>query len=128
MNILLDTAPFLWIALGKPEISSTARELVTDSDNRVLLSAVSSWEIALKYSLGKLDLPERPETLIPAIREAYAIESLPLNEDSTLQVSKLPDLHRDPFDRILISQAIAHGLTLLTPDQKIRAYPVRTTW
>jgi len=65
---------------------------------------------------------------IPAIREAYAIESLPLDEDSTLQISKLPDLHRDPFDRILISQAIAHGLTLLTPDQRIQAYPVRTIW
>jgi len=128
VNLLLDTAPFLWIALGRKELSRSALDAVTDEDNLVYLSAVSSWEISVKYALGKLELPERPESLIPQIRAAYAIEPLPLDEDATFQVGKLPNLHRDPFDRILMSQAITHGLTLLTPDKQIQAYPIRTAW
>lgn len=128
MNLLLDTAPFLWIALGSESFSREALEAVTDENNRVYLSVVSAWEISMKHSLGKLDLPEPLDTLIPQIRDAYAIESLALQEDATFSVGKLPNLHRDPFDRMLVSQAIAHGLTLVTPDRVIRKYPVRILW
>ncbi len=128
MNVLLDTAPFLWLAADTPALSKRVREVVLDADNSIFLSAVSAWEIAVKYRLGRLPLPERPETLVPAIRDAYAIESLPLEETATLHVHRLPEYHRDPFDRMLVCQAIAHGLTLATPDDAIRRYPVPTIW
>jgi PIN domain nuclease of toxin-antitoxin system len=128
VKVLLDTATFLWAATDSPLLSSSAREAVADPDNEVRLSAVSSWEITIKHALGKLVLPKPPETLIPEIREAYEIATLPLDEESTLQVNRLPDLHRDPFDRMLICQAIVHGLILVTPDEAIRRYPVRTLW
>lgn len=128
MRILLDTAPLLWLAADAPELSAAVREAVLDLDSTVYLSSVSAWEIAVKHELGRLPLPERPEALIPAIRRAYAIESLPLEEAATLHVHRLPQVHRDPFDRMLVCQAIAHGLTLATPDEAIRRYPVPTLW
>lgn len=128
MRILLDTAPLLWLAADAPELSGPAREAVLDPDATVYLSPVSAWEIAVKHQLGRLPLPERPQTLVPAIRDAYAIESLPLQEEAVLYVDRLPDVHRDPFDRMLVCQAIAHGLTLATPDETIRGYPVSVLW
>lgn len=128
MKVLLDTATFLWAATDSPSLSRSAREAVADPDNEVRLSAVSSWEITIKHALGKLVLPKPPETLIPEIRAAYEIATLPLDEESTLQINRLPSLHRDPFDRMLICQAIVHGLILVTPDEAIRRYPVRTLW
>ena len=128
MRVLLDTAPLLWLASGAPELSPRARELVLDPDTAVFLSAVSAWEIAVKHGMGRLSLPERPEVLVPAIREAYGIDLLPLDEAATLHVHRLPKLHRDPFDRMLVCQAIAHGLTLVTPDEAICRYPVPTVW
>ncbi|MFQ5739787.1 MAG: type II toxin-antitoxin system VapC family toxin [Acidobacteriota bacterium] len=128
MRVLLDTATFLWVAIDSPQLSPTASGVVTDANNEVFLSAVSAWEIAIKHSLEKLVLPARPEGLVPEIRNTYAIESLPLDEESTFQIGRLPRLHRDPFDRMLICQAIVHGLTILTPDELIRQYPVRTLW
>lgn len=128
MRVLLDTAPFLWFAMGAPELSQRVRDLVLDEGNPVFVSAVSAWEIAVKYDLGRLALAERPETLLPAIRKAYAIEALALEEVAVLHLHRLPKLHRDPFDRMLVCQAVAHGLTLATPDDEIRRYPVPTVW
>jgi PIN domain nuclease of toxin-antitoxin system len=118
----------LWIVAGAKELSPRAREVFTDPENEVFLSAVSAWEIALKHRLGRLPLPAVPEDFVPAQREAHAIGSLPLDEEATLHVAKLPDLHRDPFDRMLVAQALVGGLVLLTPDEQIRAYPARTLW
>ena len=128
MRILLDTAPLLWLASAPERLSDTASRVILDADNKLLLSAVSAWEILLKASLGKLVLPDRPERFVPEIREFYAIESLSLDEESTLQVDRLPDIHRDPFDRMLLCQAIVHGLTVVTPDRVLHEYPVRTIW
>ena len=88
----------------------------------------SAREIAVKVALGKVRLPAPPEQLIPAERAATSIEPLAIDEESALHVSKLPALHRDPFGRLLVSQAIVHGLTVLTPDSLIAQYPARTTW
>jgi len=99
-----------------------------DPDNDVYLSAVSVWEIAVKQSLGKLPLPTSPERFIPIQRERHGIASLPLEEQAILYLSKLPLLHRDPFDRVLVCQAIQHEMTLLTPDPLITQYAVRTAW
>ena len=97
-------------------------------ENDVFLSAASAWEIAQKYSRGKLVLPEPPERCIPFEREARAIASLAIDEESTLHASRLPFHHRDPFDRLIVSQAIVHGLTILTPDPLISRYSARVIW
>lgn len=128
MRILLDTCSFLWLIGGSAELSRRAREAFAEPANEVFLSAVSAWEIALKHRLGRLPLPLPPDELVPAQRAAHGIDRLDLDETAALHVAKLPDLHRDPFDRMLVAQALAGGLVLLTPDAAIRQYPVRTVW
>ena len=108
--------------------SPAAVASIQDPSNDVLLSAVSVWEIATKYGAGRLPLPDSPDRLIPARRRTRGIESLNFDEESALQVLRLPMLHRDPFDRMLISQSIAHGLAIVTPDPAITQYPVRVIW
>lgn len=128
MRLLLDTCTFLWVVAGARELSSRAREVFSDPANDVFLSAASAWEIAVKHRLGKLPLPQAPEEFVPAQRAAHGIEPLPVDEESALHVAKLPDLHGDPFDRMLVAQALVGGLVLLTPDDPIRRYPVRAVW
>ena len=128
MNILLDTCTFLWITLDSPELSPEARDVFLNSDNEVYLSAVSAWEIAVKHSLGRLTLPEEPQWFVPIMRDQHGIQPLPLEESATLYIGKLPDFHRDPFDRMLICQAVDAGLIILTPDEQIAKYPIRTLW
>jgi PIN domain nuclease of toxin-antitoxin system len=128
VKILLDTCTFLW-AIARPEaLSSRARTLFQSPGNEVFLSAASTWEIATKHALGRLPLPAPVETLIPDLRTKYGIESLPIDEESTLQLTRLPLLHRDPFDRMLICQSIVHGMAVLTPDRLIAQYPARVLW
>lgn len=114
--------------MDSDELSSRARGLMIDPDNEVYLSAISAWEIAVKHRLGRLGLAESPERLVPRLREKHGVRELPLDEASALRVERLPDLHRDPFDRILVCQAIVDGLVILTPDEMIRRYPVVTEW
>lgn len=128
MRILLDTCTFLWIITNASELTNHARELFSEPSNEVFLSAVSTWEIAVKYALGRLPLPQSPERFIPYQREKHKIAPLPIKEESTLYMSRLPQYHKDPFDRMLVCQAIVHGFTILTPDQGICQYPVRTIW
>ena len=128
MNILLDTCAFLWLVAGSPELSENARRLFADPDNDVYLSVASAWEIIVKHNLGKLPLPDPPHEFIKNNRIRHRIETLPLDEAAVLQLSRLPEYHKDPFDRILICQAIAGSLTILTPDTHITRYPVRTEW
>jgi PIN domain nuclease of toxin-antitoxin system len=101
---------------------------VGDPSNEVLLSAVSAWEIVVKHRMGRLPLPESPERLIPTERGLRGVAALPFDEDSAMQGLRLPQLHRDPFDRMLIAQAIALGLAIVTPDPLITQYPVRVIW
>ena len=128
MRLLLDTCTFLWIAAGSNELSDRASAAYADPANEVFLSAVSAWEIAIKNALGKLPLPEAPVRYIPAVRSRHGISPLALDEEAALQLPKLPGLHRDPFDRMLVCQALASGFTILTPDREISAYPVKVAW
>ncbi len=128
MRFLLDTCAFLWIITGDEELSEQARGFFTDPGNEVYLSAVSVWEMSVKFSLGRLPLPDAPERFIPSQRERHSVAPLPLDERAALHLHKLPRHHRDPFDRMLICQAIQHGLTILTPDSLITQYAVRTAW
>ena len=128
MKLLLDTCTFLWVISDAGELSKRARELFLDEEHEVFLSAVSAWEIAQKNALGRLPLPDAPDRYIPEMRERHGIAPLPLDELATLQLHRLPELHRDPFDRMLICQAIAESMVILTPDKEIARYPIRTAW
>ena len=128
MNILLDTCSFLWLVSDSDELSPKARSLFVDPANDVFLSVASAWEIIVKHKLGKLPLPELPHDFIKTNRIRHRIEPLPLDEEAVLQLSRLPEYHKDPFDRILICQAIAGGMTILTPDNHISRYPVKVEW
>lgn len=128
MRLLLDTSTFLWAVIDAAELSGRARELFLDGDNEVYLSSVSAWEMAVKHALGRLPLPESPDRFVSRQRELHGIEALPLDEEAALHLVRLPLLHKDPFDRMLVCQAIVHGLAILTPDSLINQYPVRTLW
>jgi PIN domain nuclease of toxin-antitoxin system len=124
MRILLDTHIFLWFINGDTRLSTDIRDKICDADNEVYLSSVSIWEAIVKHQLGKLPLPELPETYLPKQRDSHEISSLALDENSVVQLAKLPPLHRDPFDRMLICQALQNGLIIATVDTAVRAYSV----
>ncbi|MCI5130829.1 MAG: type II toxin-antitoxin system VapC family toxin [Candidatus Electrothrix sp. EH2] len=128
MRILLDTCTFLWITRSASQLSDKAAKVFEAPDNAVFLSSISAWEISVKWNMGKLHLPYPPEQFIPRERKRHFIEKLHLAEEDTFSLSKLPDIHKDPFDRILICQAIENGLTILTSDRYIQQYPVKTLW
>jgi len=127
MRVLLDTCTFLWLCADSPELSATARHLILTCEE-LYLSPVAAWEIAIKQRLGNLTLPESAAEWVPLQRSSHGVDSLPLTEGAALCLTKLPELHKDPFDRMLMAQALYEGLVLLTPDPLIRAYPVRTEW
>ena len=113
----------------EPErLSEVARRVVAAPENDVFLSSVSAWEIAVTWNRGKLMLDAPAERWVPRWRDAHGIAPLSLDETSALHVTRLPDLHRDPFDRMLVSQALVHGLHIVTPDEQIASYPARTVW
>ena len=123
MKLLLDTHIFLWFVSGDKKLSLALREAISSPQNEVFLSVVSLWEMIIKYHLGHLPLPQPAEVYVPTQRRRLYIESLDIDEGSVFQVAKLPPLHRDPFDRLLVGQAIEHDLKLVTVDAAIRAYP-----
>jgi PIN domain nuclease of toxin-antitoxin system len=128
MNILLDTCTFLWIITGDKKLSVQAREIFINPENEIYLSAVSAWEISTKHSLGRLPLPEKPEHFIPTQRKRHGIKTLLLDEESALYSARLPLLHNDPFDRMLVCQAIVNSMTIMTPDDLLSKYHVKTIW
>ena len=128
MRLLLDTCTFLWLIKGSETLSLDAADAFSDPKNEVYLSAVSSWEISVKYRLGKLRLPLPPDQFIPQERKRHMILPLDLSEKDTFHLCKLPNPHKDPFDRMLVCQAIENGLTVLTPDPLIKQYPIRHFW
>ena len=128
MKLLLDTSAFLWFQADSPSLSPTARAQILDATNEVYLSAVSVWEIARKFAQGGLCLPSHPSTLIPAVRQASGIASLALTETDALAAEKLEVFHKDPFDRMLIAQALMGGLVIVTSDRAFDPYPVRVIW
>ena len=128
MKILIDTSCWLW-SLAEPErLNKKASDLISDPRQALFLSAASSWEIAIKAALGRLQLPESPEKYIPARMAAFNILGLPVEHAHALRVFALPPHHRDPFDRILIAQAQVEGMTILTADRSFESYGVRTIW
>lgn len=128
MKILIDTCVFLWLADQTHHLSSTAREILENPANTLCLHQVSAWEIQIKHSLGKLPLPHPPRIAVPQAIERLGLEYHPLDDATLYTLEKVPPLHRDPFDRLLIAHAIHEGLPLLTPDPLIQPYPIRVIW
>ena len=128
MSFLLDTCTFLWYVSASDKLAAEIVAELRKPDTDVFLSVVSVWEASVKCQLGRLSLPEEPAAYCAAQRARHAIAALPLGEAAVAHLDKLPMLHRDPFDRMLVCQAIEHGLSIVTPDPAIRAYPVRSQW
>ena len=124
MRILLDTHVFLWYISADPKLPATFRAAIQDPANEVYLSAASVWEAVIKHALGKLPLPGPPADYLPQQRDAHGIASLPVDEGAMTHLAALPPLHRDPFDRIIVAQALQHGLTIATVDPDVAAYSV----
>ena len=125
MKLLLDTHIFLWYISKDERLPAALRDAIRNLENQVFFSVVSLWETIVKYQLGKLPLPHPPETYLPEQRKKHQIASLDLDEASISHLTDLPQIHRDPFDRILICQAQEHSLILVTVDEQISQYPVQ---
>lgn len=122
MRLLLDTHLLLWAA-GEPDrLSARARTLMEDPGNDLVFSAASLWEITIKTGLGRADFQVDPHLLRRGLIE-NSYEELPITSQHALAVGQLPDVHRDPFDRILVAQATVEGVLLLTHDPLVKAYP-----
>ncbi len=128
MRLLLDTHAFLWWIADDSRLSGHARELITDNANDVYFSVASGWEIVVKAGLRRVELPDDPERFIPEQVSANAFQVLPVHLRHALKMYTLPDLHRDPFDRMLVAQAVSEELVLLSGDPQIARYPVEVVW
>jgi PIN domain nuclease of toxin-antitoxin system len=128
MRLLLDTATFLWLDTKDARLSLAALEALRTPENEIFLSSISVTEISIKSELGKLDLPDDPRIYLPSRRESYRIKPLPWTEDTALLLASLPRHHRDPFDRMLVCQALHHRLTLVTSDSAIARYQAPILW
>ncbi|MEM8830410.1 MAG: type II toxin-antitoxin system VapC family toxin [Cyanobacteria bacterium P01_G01_bin.19] len=128
MNILIDTQIFLWALTEPKRLGKKAKSLLTSKKNQLYLSAASSWEIAIKAGLGKLPLPEPPDKYITGRMASLKIAPLDVKHYHTFIIYQLPLHHRDPFDRILISSAIAENLRLMSADKQFRRYDVDLIW
>jgi PIN domain nuclease of toxin-antitoxin system len=125
---LLDTSTFLW-TVGKPEdLSKRARDAVADESATLFLSMSSIWELQIKHALGKLPLRQDAHELAERFVGTLKPTLLEISLDHIGHLYRLPNIHRDPFDRMLVAQALAEGLTIVTPDPMIAAYPVKVLW
>uniref|UniRef100_B8HJS5 PilT protein domain protein n=1 Tax=Cyanothece sp. (strain PCC 7425 / ATCC 29141) TaxID=395961 RepID=B8HJS5_CYAP4 len=127
MNVLLDTHIFIWYFQGNERIITKALEILEDPDNSLYLSIASLWEIAIKMGLGKLSLEVSFHEL-QTILDQLLIRILPITFADTELYQGLPFHHKDPFDRIIISQAINHSLLIVTADKAFDAYPIQRVW
>jgi PIN domain nuclease of toxin-antitoxin system len=124
VTLLLDTHCWLWMQAEPEKFSAAARELVEDARTELLFSAASSWEIAIKYALGRLALPEPPAAYVPDRMASSGVTALPVQHTHALAVAELPRHHRDPFDRLLVAQARIEGVPILTADPEFSRYDV----
>ena len=122
MKILLDTHCWLWMQVSPKRLSQPVQARLTNPDTELYLSAASSWEISIKWALGKLPLPVDPTDYIPRCMERQGVLGLPVQHRHALHVSGLPRHHNDPFDRLLVAQAQLEDLTLLTADRRLGDY------
>lgn len=128
MKLLLDTHTLLWFIAGSPELSLSARNLIEEESNEKFVSIVSIWETAIKVSIGKMTLTASFNDLFPHQLQINGFELLPVKIEHTSVVTTLPFHHRDPFDRLLIAQAILGNMTLVSIDEVFDDYEATRTW
>lgn len=128
MSYLLDTCTFLWLCQEPTKVPSSMRSILEDVSNEIYLSVISVWEIALKESLGQFQFAKSLNDLVDSATHELGINLLDLNVNACSMLRKLPAIHRDPFDRMLVCQAIVGGLIIVTPDSEIAKYPVEISW
>jgi PIN domain nuclease of toxin-antitoxin system len=122
VKVLLDTQCWLWLCAAPERFSHKTLNRLADPDCRRLLSAASVWEIVIKHALGKLPLPTGPRDFVPSRLETTQTEVLPISDVHALRVADLPSYHRDPFDRMIVAQALVEDAPLLTADRMLRRY------
>ncbi len=125
MRLLVDTRCWLWLQVTPERFSPQTLGMLSDTRNELLLSAASSWEIAIKYQLGKLPLPASPEEYVPSRMLVSGTAALPVLHVHALRVATLPAHHRDPFDRLIIAQAQHEGMGVVTADEMFARYEVQ---
>lgn len=128
MRALLDTHTFLWWNLDAPQLSAEARAFIAKGENEIFLSAASSWEIAIKAAKGRLTLPEPPDQYVADRLRLHRFSGLPVALSHALEVYRLPNIHQDPFDRLLIAQSQLEDLPILSGDSEIARYQVDVIW
>ena len=128
MKALLDTHVFLWWNTNDQRLSERAREFITDRRNELFISAASAWEIAIKAGRGRLILPQSPQKYVASRMLQHHIQPLPIQISHALRVFALPEIHRDPFDRLLVAQSQMEKLPILTADSNIARYDVEILW
>lgn len=124
MRVLLDTHVALWMTTEPARLAEGVRTLLRSADTTALLSAAVAWELAIKWRLGKLELPAPPRELVPSMTTVFALTPLPINQLHTVAVAELPEHHRDPFDRLLVAQAQVEGVPLVTADRRLSRYDI----
>ena len=128
MRALLDTHVFLWWLYESSRLSPRVREFLADGSNVPVFSSASAWELIIKIQAGKLRIPEEPEDFIVTRLALHSMESLSVKLEHAVWVYKLPAYHKDPFDRILVAQALSEKLPIITADPQIARYPVEVIW
>jgi PIN domain nuclease of toxin-antitoxin system len=128
VKLLPDTHAFLWFIEGSERLSATARQLVEESANQPLLSAASIWEMAIKLSLGRLQLGRPFEDLIPEQMRMNGIQLLGIELEHVMPVTTLPFHHRDPFDRLIVAQAMTEQVPIVSADPAFDVYPIERLW
>ncbi|HAO96876.1 MAG: PIN domain nuclease [Roseibacillus sp.] len=128
MNLLLDSNTVVWFLEGAPELSETAANLIEQGDSRSLVSSVTSWELAVKTGLGRLRIPYGLGEEFNTTIESIGLEILPLSSAALARTTRLPRHHRDPFDRLLVAEALEQGASLISPNQIFDSYGVKRVW
>jgi len=127
MRVLLDAHVFVWWVGDHPRLSDRAREIIAHGATEIYVSSVSVWELLVKAQLGRVEMPE-PARFIPAQLVANGFEALPLHLHHVLALERLPAVHRDPFDRMLVAQATVEGMAFVSADRALAGYPVELIW
>lgn len=128
MKAILDTHTFLWWITNDQRISQKVFDIISDGENELYLSTASGWEISIKYALGSLKLPAKPDKFVSEQIAANSIITLPIQMNHALYVYTLPHHHRDPFDRMIITQAQLEKLAVITADKEFEKYKIKTIW
>ena len=128
MRYLLDTHTFLWMAADPSCLSKKVSKIAGEIGNSLYLSAASGWEIAMLWQLKRLELPDDPQRFIPEAMQKLTVLALPIGFQAAISALMLPLIHRDPFDRILIAEAIKEKMVILTKDKAFREYGIKSVW